>query len=1074
MIYKSNQLSYILILIYIHIVNVSECTISFYHHKNDAYEDFDITTIYRITNISSFESRKGNFNDKNSVIEIHSRTNAIGMPIQDNDDDIRIISTNIKEIINLGSFQNNSRMSTSYNSNDWYRQTLHLDGYYGCSRNEYRSDSGNRLNKCYNVFKYNSFRNRFSDSYTSYESPVICNFFTFYWTPDNDDQTCLTMTYYTKYESNGYDFSITIDVNDEYNNMLISPTVLDKYSGITTLKITNIDFKNKQEYKFSLKLTADRYSFQWVDQNFNFGLIRIGQCSNYDQQDVRIISVDHVSGKKPKPFNILGNRIVEPSNYQGSCLNGGYIIEESSKCVCPPGFKGKFCETGCGVNSYGSDCKGVCSIQSDKMCRGMFMCTSYGCTCPAGLTGPSCNEDCFMGTYGADCSQTCSEHCLNNMCDRYTGACLYGCSVGYILPYCREKYPYFINPPTLRFSNYDAIELELDFQENNIEGGDTIIKPKYYQLLYKSLIENTFRNSEIKSISNTNNVTLEVIRDLEPDTKYTVGVLLIADDGDFNEQNIVYGQYKTPCMQPQITDYNIKLMSGIQSINITWSISISNRLECNITKYVLTLMSNQLQNQISDVQELILSSTDSGHVLDNLLPGFKYNIKLTPSTSNGTMPSSPIYSITTLMTKNDVQIKNISTNYENGKIKVNWILVNSHQHYITVDEPVTSIIKYKVKRILSCSVRELEQNWTSISIFNRTNYEIVDTVPNSQYSIQVLVDGIHKNTTQQENMNNVLTPASNPITEPILDPDHPMYITNNSVFVQWKFDSENCSKLNGFFSQFYIELKDKVADILQIRETKNNYISFNELKSNTAYELKVFIKTHFGYNPEHFLLANFKTKLENLKPVEDLVVYKKSLKNRMVGFRWGYSQDTNIDGFIVSFDENPLTNTKNVSIIPPQKCSAWPEYYCHTFYNLSPSNNYTFKIRPKSIDYPEGGKVSSISFSSIDGLPDSPMNLKTTEIGSTTIALQWDVPWIFNGVLKMFIINVEEISSNDMNTCCVSITPTEIPADEELPTYNHTITGLQPGSTYSIGVLTVSKSLWYSSPSRVSVTLPTI
>ncbi|XP_029345769.1 angiopoietin-1 receptor-like [Acyrthosiphon pisum] len=131
--------------------------------------------------------------------------------------------------------------------------------------------------------------------------------------------------------------------------------------------------------------------------------------------------------------------IVEPSYYQGSCLNGGYIIKKSLKCICPPGFKGQFCETGCGVNSYGSDCKGVCSIQSDKMCRGMFMCTSYGCTCPTGLTGPSCNEDCTMGTYGADCKQTCSKHCLNNMCDQYTGVCLNGCSVGYILPYCRKN-----------------------------------------------------------------------------------------------------------------------------------------------------------------------------------------------------------------------------------------------------------------------------------------------------------------------------------------------------------------------------------------------------------------------------------------------------------------------------------------------------------------------------------------------------------------------------------------------------------------------------------------------------------
>jgi len=72
-------------------------------------------------------------------------------------------------------------------------------------------------------------------------------------------------------------------------------------------------------------------------------------------------------------------------------------------------------------------------------------------------------------------------------------------------------------------------------------------------------------------------------------------------------------------------------------------------------------------------------------------------------------------------------------------------------------------------------------------------------------------------------------------------------------------------------------------------------------------------------------------------------------------------------------------------------------------------------------------------------VPDSPLNLRTTEVGSTTIALQWDVPWIFNGILKMFMINVEEISSNDMDSCCEIITSPLIPVDEELPTYNYTV-----------------------------------
>lgn len=61
--------------------------------------------------------------------------------------------------------------------------------------------------------------------------------------------------------------------------------------------------------------------------------------------------------------------------------------------------KGNLIISGCGLNSYGSDCKGVCSIRADKMCRGILMCTSLGCTCPAGLTGPLCNKGWINKSY---------------------------------------------------------------------------------------------------------------------------------------------------------------------------------------------------------------------------------------------------------------------------------------------------------------------------------------------------------------------------------------------------------------------------------------------------------------------------------------------------------------------------------------------------------------------------------------------------------------------------------------------------------------------------------------------------
>lgn len=158
-----------------------------------------------------------------------------------------------------------------------------------------------------------------------------------------------------------------------------------------------------------------------------------------------------------------------------------------------------------------------------------------------------------------------------------------------------------------------------------------------------------------------------------------------------------------------------------------------------------------------------------------------------------------------------------------------------------------------------------------------------------------------------------------------------------------------------------------VDGTLKIIETKQNYLYTNKLKSNNDYEIKVFIKTHIGYNLEHYLFTNFTTKTRcefivimiyyilyyyicfhaqaDLAAVDDLVVYKKSPKYQLVGLRWYYLEDAHLDGFIVSINQNAFGKANNISIIAPTKCSAWPEYYCHTFHNLSPIHKFTFKVR---------------------------------------------------------------------------------------------------------------------------------
>lgn len=41
----------------------------------------------------------------------------------------------------------------------------------------------------------------------------------------------------------------------------------------------------------------------------------------------------------------------------------------------------------------------------------------------------------------------------------------------------------------------------------------------------------------------------EVLNELEPDTTYKIGVLVITDDGNFNEHDIKYSYLRTTCVR---------------------------------------------------------------------------------------------------------------------------------------------------------------------------------------------------------------------------------------------------------------------------------------------------------------------------------------------------------------------------------------------------------------------------------------------------------------------------------------------------------------------------------------------
>ncbi|XP_070563659.1 receptor-type tyrosine-protein phosphatase S-like [Ptychodera flava] len=108
-----------------------------------------------------------------------------------------------------------------------------------------------------------------------------------------------------------------------------------------------------------------------------------------------------------------------------TCYNGGICSSDTGECICPPGFMGSQCQTGCGRNTYGMECDRVCSSANPDACRSTMYCLAdpYGCSCSTSYGGLDCTDDCSDRRYGPGCSQTC--HCTNG-CNGETGECNYG------------------------------------------------------------------------------------------------------------------------------------------------------------------------------------------------------------------------------------------------------------------------------------------------------------------------------------------------------------------------------------------------------------------------------------------------------------------------------------------------------------------------------------------------------------------------------------------------------------------------------------------------------------------------
>ncbi|XP_050436297.1 uncharacterized protein LOC126843040 [Adelges cooleyi] len=586
----------------------------------------------------------------------------------------------------------------------------------------------------------------------------------------------------------------------------------------------------------------------------------------------------------------------------------------------------------------------------------------------------------------------------------------------------------------------------------------------YYQVIYKQASsELDFQYLDIKEIGNSEYI-VETIYNLLPDTPYLFGVRIITEDGNYNDENINIATYKTSCLVPKNIDYGVKLLYGTKYINVTWKKynSEHDSRECKINHYMLKLTFDE-ENDLYDEA----NTTTTEYVFENLIPAHVYTVQVTAMTDLGPVEPSVVLNVTTHYELGDIVIENLKAKlqYSNTGVHLTWELRDTY-----IDAAINYMIKYKINRFDSCSLNPVNSDWTEIIVNNEREYDLLDLIPNSQYivNVQPIADGYTADNNTDKTIF-VKTAPSTPKFAPVIDPSQPLYVNNETALVKWIVDDkQSCTQLNGLLRGFHLILKNLKDGTQEVLETEETAIEYTGLTPNTEYELEVYIKTTKGFDMAYKLSVPFKTKTEFLAPVEELTVYKKNFKLKTVSLRWKYSNDSDANGFIIQvYNDNEKLKARQMTI-EPSPCKAWPMYYCTTVDNLTSSAEYTIKVKAKSIDYPTGGFLSSVNFNTIDGSPNEPGNLRSSYVGPTNVTLEWDIPWMLNGVLKAFIINIEEISAMDADKCCTSLPTMELQVTEETPFYNYTIANLRPGSTYSIEVM--SKTSWYGQAKKIQVT----
>ncbi|KAL1456108.1 hypothetical protein WDU94_000861 [Cyamophila willieti] len=180
----------------------------------------------------------------------------------------------------------------------------------------------------------------------------------------------------------------------------------------------------------------------------------------------------------------------------------------------------------------------------------------------------------------------------------------------------------------------------------------------------------------------------------------------------------------------------------------------------------------------------------------------------------------------------------------------------------------------------------------------------------------------------------------------------------------------------------------------------------------------------------------------------------------MIGIRWKIIEsNSTITGIVIKVQNYAEIKSINITNITSVQCEAWPLYLCYNITNLKHNTRYTVSVEIFSEEFPEGGSHKSIQVVTRESIPEPISDIKVDEISDNYFIVSWRIPYLLNGILRKFLIEVEHISSFDESLCCQTIQPINHVVTEDKETYSHKIENIMNASSYQVTVRAFTRRL---------------